>query len=84
MNFNFDDPFASLMAEVYESDDEQNTDWYHDIAQSIDPDQGQNYEYVRQLLQDVVGVNEHDGMEEYTYFGLPAVGAAPNILEDFE
>lgn len=60
------------------------TEWYDDVALSLDPERGSAYEYTMSLMKDINGVDENDGMQDYTYFGLPAEGAAPNILEDFE
>lgn len=60
------------------------SEWYDDVALSIDPERGSAYEYTMNLMKDINGVDETDGMQDYTYFGLPAEGAAPNILEDFE
>lgn len=59
-------------------------EWYDDVALSIDPERGVAYDFTMRLMKDITGIDEYDGMQDYTYFGLPAEGAAPNILEDFE
>lgn len=59
-------------------------EWYDVIALGIDPTRGVVYEQSVQMMKDITGVDENDGMQDYTFFGIPAVSASPNIFEDFE
>lgn len=64
--------------------DGEHHQWYDALALSIDPTRGAAYDYVVNMLQDMVGVSEHDAMQDYTYFGLPAAGASPDSFEEYE
>lgn len=59
-------------------------DEYEAIALAADPSRGDVYESTKQTIRDITGIDENDPEEQYTYFGLPSLAAAPNAFEEFQ
>ena len=78
-----DNPFESLGEDFMQPENEM-ADFAEEFASGIDPSRGAGYDYTNTLVRRLLGVDEHDDEQDYTYYGLPAAGASPLSFEEYD
>lgn len=79
-----DMPHAPWGREPDEGQEQPQQEWYDDVAMSIDPTRGVLHHAAVEHMKQFTGLSTHDDEEDYTYYGLPALGGSSDIFREFD